>query len=131
MPLNGRQVSWPYCLPSGIECSPSCHFQIKNLPSTAHASALREGAHVTLSHLEFVIEAGEKFEHAVFLRVCLYALFLYSVLSPLTLGASSFSRGGNVTAGHTSRGNDTRRITAAPLAAPLSFSYLKLKRRRV
>jgi hypothetical protein len=61
-PLNGRQVSSPYCLPSGIECSPSCYFQIKNLTSTAHALDLWEGAQVTLSHLEFAIEAGEDFE---------------------------------------------------------------------
>lgn len=60
-PLNGRQVSSPYCLPSGIDCSPSCHFQIKNLTSTAHALALRD----TLSHLEFSIEAGEDFERDV------------------------------------------------------------------
>ena len=53
-PLNGRQVSSPYC-----------HFQIKNLTSTAHALALREGAQVTLSHLEFAIEAGEDFERDV------------------------------------------------------------------
>jgi hypothetical protein len=64
-PLNGRQVSSPYCFPSGIECSSSCHFQIKNLTSTAHALALREGAQVTLSHLEFAIEAGEDFERDV------------------------------------------------------------------
>jgi hypothetical protein len=86
---------------------------------------------VTLSHLEFAIEAGENFEHAVFSRICLYTLFLYSLLSPLTLGASSFSRRSNVTAGHTSRGNDTRGTTTAPLTAPLSFSYPKLRRRRV
>jgi hypothetical protein len=47
----------------GIECSPSCHFQIKNLTSTAHALALREGAQVTLSHLE--IEAGKDLERDV------------------------------------------------------------------
>jgi len=62
-PLNGRQVSSPYCLPSGIEGSPSCHFQIKNLTSTVHALALREGAQVTLCHLE--IEAGKDVERDV------------------------------------------------------------------
>jgi hypothetical protein len=64
-PLNGRQVSSTYCLPSKIECSPSCHLQIKNLTSTAHALALQEGTQVTLSHLEFAIEAGEDFERDV------------------------------------------------------------------
>jgi hypothetical protein len=41
------------------------HFQIKNLTSTAQALVLREGAQVTLSHLEFAIEAGENFERDV------------------------------------------------------------------
>ncbi|KAI6709035.1 AAA family ATPase [Diplocarpon mali] len=39
--------------------------QIKNLTSTAHALALQEGTQVTLSHLEFAIEAGEDFERDV------------------------------------------------------------------
>ena len=39
--------------------------QIKNLTSTAHASALQEGAQVTMSHLEFAIDAGEDFERDV------------------------------------------------------------------
>ena len=36
--------------------------QIKNLVSTAHALATQEGAQVTMSHLEFAIDASESFE---------------------------------------------------------------------
>jgi hypothetical protein len=36
--------------------------QIKNLVSTAHALATEEGVRVTISHLEFAIDAGEDFE---------------------------------------------------------------------
>lgn len=43
----------------------SVPFQIKNLTSTAQALALQEGVQVTMSHLEFVIEAGEDFERDV------------------------------------------------------------------
>ena len=39
--------------------------QIKNLTSTAQALALQEGAQVTMSHLEFAIDAGEDFERDV------------------------------------------------------------------
>ncbi|PMD60368.1 uncharacterized protein K444DRAFT_642994 [Hyaloscypha bicolor E] len=39
--------------------------QIKNLTSTAYALALQEGTQVTLSYLEFAIEAGEDFERDV------------------------------------------------------------------
>ncbi len=43
----------------------SVPFQIKNLTSTAQALALQEGVQVTMSHLEFAIEAGEDFERDV------------------------------------------------------------------
>jgi hypothetical protein len=36
--------------------------QIKNLVSTAHALDTQEGAPVTMSHLEFAVEAREGFE---------------------------------------------------------------------
>jgi hypothetical protein len=36
--------------------------QIKNLTSTAQALALQEGTWVTMSYLEFVIEASKNFE---------------------------------------------------------------------
>ena len=39
--------------------------QIKNLTSTAQALALQEGAQVTMSHLEYAIEAGEDFDRDV------------------------------------------------------------------
>ena len=52
--LNGREVRSSYYVLSGIECSSSC-------TSTAHALALQEGAQVTMSHLEFAIDAGEDF----------------------------------------------------------------------
>jgi hypothetical protein len=39
--------------------------QIKNLTSTAQALALQERAHVTMSHLEYAIEAGEDFDRDV------------------------------------------------------------------
>ena len=39
--------------------------QIKNLTSTAQALALQEDTRVTMSHLEFAIEAGEDFERDV------------------------------------------------------------------
>ncbi|TVY88244.1 ATPase family AAA domain-containing protein 3-B [Lachnellula willkommii] len=39
--------------------------EIKNLTSTAQALALQEGTRVTMSHLEFAIEAGEDFERDV------------------------------------------------------------------
>jgi hypothetical protein len=39
--------------------------QIKNLASTAQALALQEGVQVTMSHLEFAIDAGEDFERDV------------------------------------------------------------------
>jgi len=43
----------------------SVPFQIKNLTSTAQALALQKGVQVTMSHLEFAIEAGEDFERDV------------------------------------------------------------------
>ena len=60
--LNDCQISSTYYLLSKIECSPSCHFQIKNLIFTAHALALQKGTQMTLSHLKFAIEAGENFK---------------------------------------------------------------------
>lgn len=39
--------------------------QIKNLASTAQALALQEGVQVTMSHLEYAIEAGEDFDRDV------------------------------------------------------------------
>ncbi|TVY12763.1 hypothetical protein LARI1_G008740 [Lachnellula arida] len=59
LPKKGYDTSRP------AKYSPSCHFQIKNLTSTAYALALQEGTQVTLSHLEFVIKAGEDFERNI------------------------------------------------------------------
>ena len=39
--------------------------QIKNLTSTAQALALQERAQVTMSHLEYAVEAGEDFDRDV------------------------------------------------------------------
>jgi hypothetical protein len=60
--VYGREVRSPYYLHPGIECSSSCHFRLKISPPRPMPLALQEGAQVTMSHLEFAIDAGEDFE---------------------------------------------------------------------